>query len=137
MLDPRLLRTQLDEVARRLASRGFTLDTQTIEALERERKDIQTQVQQLQQSRNELAKKIGQAKAKGEDAAALMAQAAKLPEALKQREAELEGIQQRLEALLLGTPNLPHESVPDGCDENANVEVRRWGEPARFDFTPK
>src|SRR4051794_37293535 len=118
MLDPRLLRTQLDDVARRLARRGFTLDTAAIEALERQRKDIQVHVQQLQQSRNELAKKIGQAKAKGEEATVLMAQAAKLPDELKQREAELAGIQSRLEELLLGVPNMPHESVPDGRDES-------------------
>ena len=137
MLDPRLLRSQLDDVARRLARRGFTLDTAAINALEQQRKDIQTQVQQLQQGRNDLAKRIGQAKGKGEDTSALMTQAAKLPEELKQREAELNAIQARLEELLLGVPNLPHDSVPDGRDESANVEVRRWGEPPRFDFTPK
>jgi seryl-tRNA synthetase len=137
MLDPRVLRSQLDEVARRLARRGFTLDTIALQALEHQRKDVQTQVQQLQQNRNELAKKIGQAKGKGEDATAFMAQAATLPDELKQREADFESIQQRLDEMLLGVPNLPHASVPDGRDENGNVEVRRCGEPRRFDFTPK
>ncbi|MBI3899010.1 MAG: serine--tRNA ligase [Gammaproteobacteria bacterium] len=137
MLDPRLLRSQLDDVARRLARRGFTLDIAAIQALEYRRKDIQSQVQQLQQQRNELAKKIGQAKAKGEDSSALMVTAAQLPETLKQQETELNEIQTKTEELLLGVPNIPHESVPDGRSENDNVEVRRWGEPRQFDFTPK
>lgn len=137
MLDPRLLRSQLDEVARRLARRGYTLDIAAIQALENQRKTIQTDVQQLQQQRNELAKKIGQAKAKGENADEWMTAAAKLPEQLKQQEMQLNVIQSKLDDLLLGVPNLPHASVPDGRDENDNREVRRWGEPPRFDFTPK
>ncbi len=137
MLDPRLLRTQLDDVARRLARRGYTLNVAVIQDLENQRKSIQTDVQQLQARRNELAKKIGQAKAKKEDAADLMAEAGRLPELLKQQEAKLDAIQARLEELLLGVPNLPHESVPDGRDENDNREIRRWGEPPKFDFQPK
>lgn len=137
MLDPRLLRSQLDDVARRLARRGFTLDIAAIQEVENQRKGVQTEVQQLQQQRNELAKKIGQAKAKGEKADDLMATAARLPELLKHQEAQLGVIQSKLDDLLLGVPNLPHESVPEGRDENDNKEVRRWGEPPRFDFTPK
>jgi seryl-tRNA synthetase len=137
MLDARLFRSQLDETARRLARRGFVLDVAAIQAMEAQRKDIQTQTQQLQAQRNDIARKIGQAKSKGEDASMLMAEAAKLPETLKQREAELAGIQARFEDLLLGVPNIPHDSVPDGKSEDDNVEVRRWGEPRKFDFSPK
>jgi seryl-tRNA synthetase len=137
MLDPRLLRAQLDDVARRLARRGYALDIGAIQALEAQRKDIQTLTQQLQAQRNELAKKIGQAKGKGEDAGVLMAEAAKLPETLKQREAELAAIQARTDELLLGVPNLPHDSVPEGKSEKDNAEIRRVGEPRHFDFTPK
>ncbi|MFL6650240.1 MAG: serine--tRNA ligase, partial [Sulfurifustaceae bacterium] len=124
-------------MARRLARRGFSLDVGTIQGLENERKAVQTEVQRLQQSRNELAKRIGQAKAKKEDATQLMAEAARLPELLKRQEAKLEEIQTRLEGILLGVPNMPHESVPDGRDENDNKEIRRWGEPPKFDFQPK
>lgn len=137
MLDPRLLRSQLDSVSRQLARRGFALDAERIRALEERRKTLQTDAQQLQQRRNELARKIGQAKAKGEDAAELLAQAGELPDLLKQREADLATVQTELEDYLLGVPNLPHESVPDGRDENDNREIRRWGEPRRFDFKPK
>ena len=137
MLDPRLLRTQLEDVARRLARRGVDLDVATIKNLEEQRKTIQTDVQRLQQQRNELAKKVGQAKAKGEDATELLAQASRLPETLKQKEAVLGELQTQLEEYLLGIPNVPHESVPDGAGEQDNVEVRRWGEPPAFAFEPK
>ena len=137
MLDPRLLRTQLDDLARGLARRGFALDVETVRRLEARRKDIQTEVQRLQQNRNELAKRIGQAKAKGEDTGELMAQAGRLPEALKEQEAALDAVQAQLEEYLLGVPNLPHESVPDGASEADNKEVRRVGEPRRFEFAPK
>ena len=137
MLDPRLLRTQLDDIARQLARRGFTLNTKTIAELERRRKDIQVHVQELQSRRNAGAKEIGKAKAAGKDAASLLAAAAKLGEELKQAEGQLEKIQQELDDILLGVPNLPHASVPEGSSENDNVEVRRWGEPREFDFTPK
>src|SRR3990172_3198121 len=137
MLDPRLLRSRLDEVARQLARRGFTLDTVRIGMLEEQRKRIQTDVQQLQQQRNEFAKKIGQAKASRADATVLLTQAAELPTVLKQREAELATIQTELEDYLLGVPNLPHASVPDGRAESDNKEIRRWGEPPRFGFEPK
>lgn len=137
MLDPRLLRTQLDDVARQLARRGFEFDTHRIKALEERRKAVQIAVQELQQSRNALAKKIGQAKASGADASALLAQAAEIPNALKRNEAELASIQTELEDYLLGVPNVPHASVPDGRAESDNQEVRRWGQPPRFDFRPK
>ena len=137
MLDPHLLRTQLDTVAARLARRGVKLDTTGIAVLEEQRKAIQTTTQQLQAERNSKSKAIGQAKAKGEDTASLMATVADLGDKLKSAETELASIQARVVEISLGLPNLPHDSVPDGKDESGNVEVRRWGEPRQFDFTPK
>ncbi|HEX7044450.1 MAG TPA: serine--tRNA ligase [Burkholderiales bacterium] len=137
MIDPRLFRTQLDDVARRLARRGVALDVARFQALEEERKAVQVETQRLQQSRNELAKRIGQAKARGEDASELLAAAGRLPEQLRQAEAKLAEIQAQLEEYLLGVPNLPHASVPDGSGEQDNVEVRRWGEPPAFAFEPR
>jgi seryl-tRNA synthetase len=137
MLDPRLLRTDLDNTARQLARRGYALDVGAIAAIEEKRKQIQTRTQQLQSERNASAKAVGQAKAKGEDAAPLMAVAARIGEQLKQLEAELEATQAQVNEIALGLPNIPHASVPDGRDENDNREVRRWGEPRKFDFEPK
>ncbi|GAB4293943.1 MAG: serine--tRNA ligase [Thiohalomonadaceae bacterium] len=137
MLDPRLLRTELETTARQLARRGFVLDTAAIGRLEAERKDIQMRTQELQAERNSRSKAIGQAKARGEDTAPLLAAVADLGDRLKEAEARLNAIQDELNALLMGVPNIPHESVPDGRDENDNVEVRRWGTPRRFSFTPK
>ncbi|BAU48546.1 seryl-tRNA synthetase [Sulfurifustis variabilis] len=137
MLDPRRLRTDLGAVAQGLARRGFALDTASLEALEQRRKDAQVRVQDLQNQRNVMAKRIGQAKAKGEDAGALMAQAKGIADALQAREAELGDIQRELEELALGIPNVPHPSVPDGRGEEDNLEVRRVGTPRDFDFDPK
>ncbi len=137
MLDSKLLRADLDNTARQLARRGFALDTRAISALEERRKVIQTDTQQLQAERNANAKAVGQAKAKGEDASALLAESARIGEQLKQLEAELGAVQSEVEEVALGIPNLPHASVPEGKDENDNQEVRRWGEPRQFDFAPK
>jgi seryl-tRNA synthetase len=137
MLDPRLLRTDLAAVAAALARRGYRIDTATISALEEKRKSVQVLTQQLQAERNAKSKAIGQAKARGEDASAIMQEVARIGDALKQAETELEQVQRDIEEIALGVPNTPHASVPDGKDETANVEVRRWGEPRRFDFTPK
>jgi len=137
MLDPRLLRADLDNTARQLARRGFVLDTAAIATLEERRKRIQSDTQQLQSERNANAKAVGQAKAKGEDTAALLAESGRISERLKQLEAELAVVQAEVEDVALGIPNLPHASVPDGKDENDNREIRRWGEPRNFDFTPK
>ncbi|WP_127477356.1 serine--tRNA ligase [Sulfurivermis fontis] len=137
MLDPRLFRTELETTAQQLARRGFVLDTAAIGRLEAERKDIQMRTQELQAERNSSSKAIGQAKARGEDTAPLLAAVADLGDRLKEAEARLNAIQDELNALLMGVPNIPHESVPDGRDENDNVEVRRWGTPRRFSFTPK
>jgi seryl-tRNA synthetase len=137
MLDPRLLRTDLENTALRLARRGVTLDLAALEAVEQRRKAIQTRTEALQHQRNLTAKAIGAAKAKGEDAAALLAEAARIAEELKGLEKALEAVQAEFEAIALGIPNLPHPSVPDGRDERDNVELRRWGEPPRFDFPPR
>ncbi len=137
MLDPRLFRSDLEATAAKLARRGFVLDTAAIARLEAERKELQTRTQELQAERNAKSKAIGQAKAKGEDAAPLMAAVAGLGDKLKEAETRLAAIQEELNAIALGVPNIPHESVPEGKDENDNVEVRRWGTPATFDFEPK
>ena len=137
MIDPRLIRNELDETARRLAVRGYSLDTETLARLEGERKALQVRTQELQNERNTRSKDIGKAKAAGQDIAPLRDQVAHLGEALKQAEGQLEQVQVQLNALLLEIPNLPHASVPPGRDENDNVEVRRWGEPPVFDFTPR
>ncbi len=136
MLDIQLLRKDLANVAQRLASRGFTLETARIEALEAERKDIQTSTQDLQARRNQLSKQIGMAKGKGEDASSLMQEVSGLSDALKQGEERLAGIQDDLSAFLMNIPNLPHASTPVGKDEKDNVEVRRVGTPREFAYTP-
>jgi seryl-tRNA synthetase len=137
MLDPKLIRTSLEEVAARLAPRGFKLDTTSIEQLESERKAVQVRTEELQAERNSRSKAIGKAKAAGEDIQPLLDQVAGLGEQLDAAKASLDGIQARLNDLLLGIPNLPHESVPPGNDEAQNLEVRRWGEPPVFDFEVK
>ena len=138
MLDPALLRANPAELARRLLStRGFALDVAALESLESARKQLQTRTQELQNLRNTRSKAIGQAKAKGEDVSALMAEVAGFGEELKQSEVELERIRGEIEAIALGIPNLPHASVPAGTDEAGNVEQDRWGTPRTFDFAVK
>ena len=137
MLDPQLLRKDLEGVLQRLATRKNPqpfLDEAAFRALEAERKAIQTRTEELQAQRNAASKQIGQRKAKGESADDLMAQMAALKSGLAQSAERLAAIQQQMEALLLAVPNLPHESVPVGADETQNLEVRRWGEPPRFAF---
>ncbi len=134
MLDPVLLRTQLDAIAAQLLRRGFALETALLGALEAERKQVQTATQELQNLRNTRSRAIGQAKARGENTTALMAEVAGLGDRLKTNEQRLTEIQDRLTAIALGIPNLPEASVPDGKDETANVEQRRWGTPRAFDF---
>ena len=137
MLDPKLLRTDLDNTARALARRGFVLDSAALARLEERRKQVQVTTQQYQNERNVKSKAIGVAKAKGEDTGALMDEVAKIGEALKQAETDLAALQAELNAVALGIPNVPHESVPDGRDERDNKEIRRWGEPRKFDFEPR
>ena len=134
MLDIQLLRTDLEGVAAKLKARKFDLDTAELGALETERKTLQTSTQELQARRNALSKQIGIAKSKGEDVAPIMAEVAGLGDELKANEDALAKLQETLNALLMGIPNLPHESVPAGSDETGNKEVLRWGEPRAFNF---
>lgn len=137
MLDSKLVRTQPQEVAKRLATRGFTLDVEKIEALEEQRKAVQIKTEQLQADRNSRAKAIGQAKQRGEDITPLLNEVDQLGTDLESSKRELDAIQAELDSILLNIPNLPDESVPVGADEDNNVEVRRWGTPRTFDFTIK
>jgi seryl-tRNA synthetase len=138
MLDPVLLRSRLAETAARLKeTRGFTLDVAAMEALESQRKQLSTETQELQNLRNTRSKAIGQAKAKGEDVASLMAEVAGIGDKLKANEQALAEVQAKLSDIALLIPNIPHESVPVGKDETENHEVSRWGTPRTFDFTVK
>lgn len=136
MIDPKRIRTDIEDVARALARRGFSLDTDALNRLESQRKDIQVQTQELQAKRNASSKAIGQAKAKGEDAAPLIAEVGSLGDELKAAESALEAVQSQLNDILMEIPNIPHESTPDGTTEEDNVEIRRWGEPREFNFEP-
>ncbi|HTI94923.1 MAG TPA: serine--tRNA ligase [Rudaea sp.] len=137
MLDPALLRGQLDSVAEQLAARGFALPKAQIEALEARRKAAQMQTQELQNLRNTRSKAIGMAKAKGEDTTALMAEVAGIGDQLKSNEQTLAEIQAELAAITLGIPNLVDASVPHGADETQNKEIHKWGTPRSFDFAVK
>jgi seryl-tRNA synthetase len=137
MLDIQLLRSNLDAVAAHLASRGKSFDFGEFSALEAERKTLQTRTQELQSQRNTLSKQIGVLKGKGEDAAPVLAQVAALKDELAAAEARLDELLGQFNAVLAAFPNLPHESVPVGPDESANVELKRWGTPKDFDFPVK
>ena len=137
MLDPQLLRNQIDEVVNGLARRGVELDVGAFRELEGERKRLQVQTEALRGRRNTESKAIGKAKAAGEDIEPRKQAIADLGDELKTCEMELEAVQVKMDAFGLGLPNLPHPSVPDGEDESANEEQRRWGEIPRFDFTPR
>ena len=137
MLDPKLLRTDLDAVKEALARRGFELDITTIQTVEASRKALQTKTQQLQNERNTRSKSIGKAKARGVDIQPLLAEVSQLGEQLKQAESELAELQNRMNTISLGIPNLLDDTVPVGADESANVVVLRSGEPREFDFDIK
>jgi len=137
MLDSRLLRSDLRATAAQLARRGYVLDVAALEQLEAERRALQVETQALQQQRNEQAKRIGQAKGRGEDIAPLLAGVASIGDDLKRVSERLEAIQGEINAIVLTIPNLPDTEVPDGRDERDNRELRRWGEPRQFPFTPK
>ena len=138
MLDPALLRTRLAETAARLKeTRGYVLDVSAVESLESERKRLSTETQELQNLRNTRSKAIGQAKAKGEDVAALMAEVAGIGDKLKANEQALADAQAKLAEIALLIPNMPHESVPLGKDESDNREISRWGTPRAFEFAVK
>jgi seryl-tRNA synthetase len=136
VIDPKLLRSDPEAVARNMARRGITLDVQALRALEEKRKPWQVEADRLRAERNANAKAVGMAKGKGQDAAALIAKGEALTEDLAKAEQALTAVQEELEQWQMGLPNLLHDSVPDGVDEKANVEVRRWGQPRSFDFKP-
>jgi len=136
MLDARLLRSDPAAVAANLARRGFTLDVERFRALEERRKSAQVAADEVRAARNAHAKGVGKAKAQGQDIAALLAEGEALGRRLEGLEKELVAVQAEFDDLMLGLPNMLHESVPDGRDETANVEVRRWGTPREFEWTP-
>ncbi len=137
MLDPQLLRTDLESVAKALARRGYHLDVEAYAALEARRKKVQVQTEELQNLRNVRSKSIGQAKAKGEDIEPLLAEVSKLGEDLKQAREALDDVRAELDQVLLDVPNLPAAELPDGTDEADNQLVRSWGEPEVLDFAPR
>lgn len=137
MLDQRLLRNDLDAVVRNLARRGFSFDSSRLAELEEQRKGLQVQVEDLRNERNVKSKSIGQAKANGEDIQPLLDTVATLGGDLDAADAALKILQAELDKIQLGLPNLLHESVPDGADEEANLEVRKWGDIPQFSFAPK
>ena len=134
MLDPKLLRSEAEQVAEKLSIRGFKLDVARIAELEKQRKSLQVETESLQNERNTRSKNIGKAKAAGEDIAPLLAEVDKLKSELENKKQALSEVQQAFEEILLAIPNIPAEQVPPGNDESANQEVRRWGEPGTFDF---
>jgi seryl-tRNA synthetase len=136
MLDPKLLRSDPNAVAANLARRGFKLDVAQLSALEEARKKWQVRADELRNEKNVHAKSVGKAKAQGQDIAPLLKQVESLGAELAAAEAELAKVQAELEKITLSLPNMLHESVPDGPDETANVEIRRWGEPRNFPYKP-
>ncbi|MCC5883295.1 MAG: serine--tRNA ligase [Halomonas sp.] len=134
MLDPKLLRSDLDTVAQRLAKRGFVLDADRIEALESRRRGLQTETEALQNERNTRSKAIGKAKATGEDIQPLLDEVSDLGDRLDAAKHQLAEVQAEWDALVSGIPNLPHDSVPQGDSEEDNVELHRWGTPREYDF---
>ncbi|MCO6441043.1 MAG: serine--tRNA ligase [Nitrococcus mobilis] len=137
MLDPKELRNNREVLVRQLRRRGFELDTARYGELEERRRRLQIDTQALQNERNRQSKAIGQAKARGEDIAPLLAEVAQLGERLRAANEDLEAVQADLYRLQLEIPNVPHSSVPDGADETDNVELRRWGDQPTFDYTPR
>ncbi|SDG90715.1 serine--tRNA ligase [Nitrosomonas sp. Nm132] len=137
MLDIQQLRTDLENIASRLTKRGYTFPVMQFNSLEAQRKSIQTHTQELQAKRNATSRQIGIAKQKGEDVTAIMTEIAHLGDELKQAENQLEHLQTELQQILLTTPNLAHDSVPEGNSEADNLEIRRWGSPRLFDFAIK
>ena len=137
MLDSKYLRQDIAEAAARLAKRGFELDVDAINALEEQRKALQTKTQELQSERNSRSKAIGQAKAKGEDIQPLLDAVANLGDQLTEAKSEQDDVLAKLNDIALTLPNLPSEEVPQGSDESENVEITKWGEPKQYDFEVK
>ena len=137
MLDAKLLREQMDRVKERIGSRGATIDWEELTAVDRRRREILVETEKLKEKKNRLSGEIGKLKKSGGDTSALMAENKGLSEAIRKQEEPLRQIEKRFEDLMLVIPNLPHESVPKGSDARDNPEVRRWGDPPKFDFKPK
>jgi seryl-tRNA synthetase len=137
VLDPKLLRADPQSVAANLARRGFALDVGSFVMLDEQRKQAQVESDRVRSERNANAKAVGMAKGKGQDATDLLKRGEQLTHELAKADAEITRVQAELDAWQLGLPNLLHESVPDGRDESANLELRRWGEPRKLDFAPK
>jgi seryl-tRNA synthetase len=137
MLDPKRLRAELELVAEQLARRGYQLDIEKMKSLEEQRKALQIEQQELQNERNTKSKSIGKAKAAGEDVQPLLDEVAGLGDKLKAVSEKSDAVQAELHALMMSMPNTPHDSVPDGKDEEDNREERTWGEIPTFDFEPK
>lgn len=134
MLDPQILRSDLEQTAERLAERGYQLDVSAWQRLEQQRKSIQVETEALQNKRTTISKSIGQAKSKGEDIQPLLDEVGAIGEALDQSKEQLKAVQKQIDKVVLYTPNLADQSVPVGKDEDDNVEVKKWGEPRQFDF---
>ena len=134
MLDPKYLRSDIEEAAARLATRGYALDVAAVNALEEKRKDLQSRTQELQAERNARSKSIGEAARRGEDVAPLKAEVTKINDELETSKVELEALLADIKAISDAIPNLPSDTTPVGRDENDNVEVRRWGTPREFSF---
>ncbi|CAB1255405.1 serine--tRNA ligase [Vibrio cholerae] len=139
MLDSKLLRTELDETAAKLARRGFKLDVETIRTLEEQRKSIQVEVENLQSTRNSISKQIGQLMASGDKAGAeaVKQQIGTLGDDLDAKKVELDAVMAQLDAITQTVPNIPDDAVPNGKDDSENVEVSRWGTPKSYDFEVK
>ncbi|HIE40371.1 MAG TPA: serine--tRNA ligase [Thiomicrorhabdus sp.] len=137
MLDPKKLRSELHTIAEQLKTRGYTLDIETIQTLESQRKALQTNAQNLQAQRNTRSKEIGKAKAQGEDIAPLLAEVDALKVQLEEAEKASEAVQASLENIFAGIPNVPDKSTPEGKGEEDNVEVKRWGKPKSYEFEVK
>jgi len=134
MLDPQLLRTEPESIAERLAVKRYTLDVSQLRSLDEQRKTLQTRLQELQAERNRSAKEVGRRKAAGEDASDLIAQTGGLSGQISAVENDLEEVRSALDELIHGIPNIPHESVPAGDSDADNEEIRRWGEPTKFEY---
>lgn len=137
MLDIKLLRDQMDLVKERIGSRGATIDWEELTAVDRRRREVLAQTEKLKEKKNRLSAEIGKLKKSGVDANELMAENEGLSEAIRNQEGPLSEIEKRFQDFMLLIPNLPHETVPKGSDAGGNREIRRWGEPRKFDFTPK
>ncbi len=137
MLDPKIVRENLDAVEAALRSRGVAVDLQDFLVADGTRRRLLGEVEQLKHRRNTLSEEVGRRKRQGQDATALIAETKELGDRIRKLDEEVRACEERSEAVLLNVPNLPHPSVPVGRDGTENVEVRRWGEPRRFDFTPR